>query len=442
MRRGELRKAEGELRRLAETSPQPLAKRFEFELERIRRMGYEYPYTVEEAFRQLRKRVEDLTLEEFASLISRGCVDHAVIEGEVRVHRRFEPNAFWLCGDLSSRRKSLGDERSDLNELTLKWRAERVLSAAREKGGGYVLPLRYRVRARVSLKRSPRELGEPVRVWIPLPRVEGIHSEFRLLDYSVKPVHVAPPDHPQRTAYFELYGDTREVWVEYEFTSRGFHVEVDPREASVDPDSEVARRYLSERPPHIAFTGELREFVDRLTRGAASPYEKVQRIWGWITENVRYTYAKDYIFYDNIPEYVFREKRGDCGMQALLFITMCRIAGVPARWESGWYMHPLSPGMHDWAQFYLEPYGWLYADPSFGNKRKGGEWRNTFYLGSTEGYRLASNIEVYAEFDPPKRYIRSDPVDSQRGEVETPSRNLYYDEWDFALEIVSVEKLA
>ncbi|MCX8180401.1 MAG: hypothetical protein N3E41_03330, partial [Thermofilaceae archaeon] len=91
--------------------------------------------------------------------------------------------------------------------------------------------------------------------------------------------------------------------------------------------------------------------------------------------------------------------------------------------------------------FYIEPYGWLYADPSFGSFRHGEEWRNSFYLGSIEGYRLASNIEVSTPFDPPKTHFRSDPVDSQRGEVEWSGGNLYYDKWDFDLEIMSVENL-
>ena len=37
---------------------------------------------------------------------------------------------------------------------------------------------------------------------------------------------------------------------------------------------------------------------------------------------------------------------------ALTFITMCRIAGVPARWQSGLYVAPDSVGSHDWAEFY------------------------------------------------------------------------------------------
>ena len=53
-------------------------------------------------------------------------------------------------------------------------------------------------------------------------------------------------------------------------------------------------------------------------------------------------------------------------MQALLFITLCRMSGIPARWQSGLYATEFYTGCHDWAQFYIEPYGWVFADPSFG----------------------------------------------------------------------------
>jgi transglutaminase-like putative cysteine protease len=437
---GRVKEAGEILGRLLLQSSSPLKERFVLELERLRRLPHEYPYSLSEALSILRKDIPDLAEGEFQELVKRGCIDHANIQGELRVHRRFKPNAYWLCSDLKRRRGVKSDERSGASEVVLKWRAERVVQAARGRGG-FVLPLRYHVKAAVKLKGPACRYGDVVRVWIPIPREEATNVDFKVIDSSAKPRHVAPPTHPQRTVYFELEGEDREVWVEYTYVSRGFHVEIDPREVSQDLNPEVAAAYTSERPPHITFTETIRKLAQGITRKAASPLEKVQRIWQWITENVRYTYAKDYIFYDDIPEYVAREKRGDCGMQALLFITLCRASGIPARWESGWYMNPLSPGMHDWAQFYLEPYGWLYADPSFGNKRKGGEWRNKFYLGSIEGYRLASNVEVYAEFDPPKTHIRSDPVDSQRGEVETAEKNLFYDEWDFTLEVLSVESL-
>jgi len=128
-------------------------------------------------------------------------------------------------------------------------------------------------------------------------------------------------------------------------------------------------------------------------------------------------------------------------MQAPLFIILCRIAGVPARWQSSWYTFPLRPGMHDWAQFYVELYGWLYADPSFGNAGHGEGWRRKFHFGGIEGYCMAANIEVSAQFDPPKQHVRSDPVDSQRGEVKWRGGNLYYDKWDYKFELLSVRRL-
>ena len=49
---------------------------------------------------------------------------------------------------------------------------------------------------------------------------------------------------------------------------------------------------------------------------------------------------------------------------ALTFITLCRIAGIPARWESGFAVAPGDAGCHDWARFYVAPKGWMYADCS------------------------------------------------------------------------------
>ena len=107
-------------------------------------------------------------------------------------------------------------------------------------------------------------------------------------------------------------------------------------------------------------------------------------------------------------------------VQALLFITLCRCAGIPARWQSGLFVTPDDTGCHDWAQFYIAPYGWLFADPSFGGSahRMGDSERNDFYFGNLDPFRMAANSELQANFDPPKTQLRIDPFDNQRGEAE------------------------
>ena len=92
---------------------------------------------------------------------------------------------------------------------------------------------------------------------------------------------------------------------------------------------------------------------------------------------------------DSIPDYYAAGLRGDCGVQALLFITLCRCAGIPARWQSGLFVTPYAQGCHDWAQFYVAPYGWLFADCSFGGSawRAGNAERHAFYFGNLDPFR-------------------------------------------------------
>lgn len=95
---------------------------------------------------------------------------------------------------------------------------------------------------------------------------------------------------------------------------------------------------------------------------------------------------REYFTISNISEYAATNLKGDCGVQAILFITLCRIAGIPAKWQSGLYVSTHYTGCHDWAQFYIEPYGWLFADLSFGGGayRDGDRQRWNHYFGNLD----------------------------------------------------------
>ena len=57
-----------------------------------------------------------------------------------------------------------------------------------------------------------------------------------------------------------------------------------------------------------------------------------------------------------------------------------------------------------------------------------------FYFGHQDAYRLISNLDYGCDLFPPKRSLRSETADFQRGEVEIDGRNLYFDEWDHKFE--------
>ena len=126
----------------------------------------------------------------------------------------------------------------------------------------------------------------------------------------------------------------------------------------------------------------------------------------------------------NISEYAATNLKGDCGVQAILFITLCRIAGIPAKWQSGLYVSTHYTGCHDWAQFYIKPYGWLFADLSFGGGayRDGDRQRWNHYFGNLDVFRMVANSEIQADFQPAKMQLRADPIDNQRENLSTKMR--------------------
>ena len=54
---------------------------------------------------------------------------------------------------------------------------------------------------------------------------------------------------------------------------------------------------------------------------------------------------------------------------------------------------------------------------------------------------MASNETIGDKLSPEKKYIRSETVDFQPGEVEWRKGNLYYDTWKSHLTVNSIEKI-
>ena len=201
-------------------------------------------------------------------------------------------------------------------------------------------------------------------------------------------------------------------------------------------------QYLDEQYPHIVFTPYLRMLEKEITGGKGSPLTRARRIYEYITHNVKYSYMREYRYLDNIPMYAALNHRGDCGVQALLFITLCRISGIPARWQSGNYIRPDHIGSHDWAQFYVAPYGWLQCDPSFGGGayRIGDDLVHDFYFCHADPFRYISCTEFQMQLSPAKKFMRLDPYDNQSGEAEYDDMVLNPDDVCTWKEVVDAEE--
>ena len=161
-----------------------------------------------------------------------------------------------------------------------------------------------------------------------------------------------------------------------------------------------------------------------------------------IGAQIKYSYAIENSTIPNISEYCRTHGYGDCGQEALLFITLCRLNGIPARWQSGWDTFPHSTTIHDWSEIYIAPYGWMPVDPYMSiyatryattlSDAQKKEVRD-FFFGGQDWYRMAANSDHNQVLNPPKRSMRSDNVDFQRGELEWGDHNIYFDKYSYKL---------
>jgi transglutaminase-like putative cysteine protease len=68
--------------------------------------------------------------------------------------------------------------------------------------------------------------------------------------------------------------------------------------------------------------------------------------------------VREYSTISNISDYALRAGHADCGQQTLLLITLLRMNGIPARWQSGMVFSDDGSGynnLHDWGRSTWRP---------------------------------------------------------------------------------------
>jgi transglutaminase-like putative cysteine protease len=405
----------------------------EFERERMRRIGLDFKLTKSDAIERVRKQIPDLKDTEFDRWDAAGLIERMTIDGHTRYFNRAPSNLFRLSADARTRRA----EQTPFNDGPLErpHAHHKEVIAAAAPGKTSVAPRKVRITHAITVDADAVPAGETVRAWIPYPRARpGQHEEIRLIE-SVPAKHVvAPESTQQRTVYLEApagAGKATQFSITYELTSYAQHWMIDPNKVTATPSLPELREHLGERPPHIVFTPALREYSKRIVGSETNPYRIALKLFDAV-DKIPWAGAREYSTITNISDYALHAGHADCGQQTLLLMTLLRLNGIPARWQSGWVFSDGDyDNMHDWGWMYLAPYGWVPMDVTFGRLGSTDAAVDTFYFGSLDAYRLAFNDDYGRALFPPKQHFRSETVDSQRGEVEWRGGNLYFDQWDY-----------
>lgn len=403
----------------------------------ISRLPDNYPYNKEEALEKIREAIPGFTEEEFDLRVDKGEIDWIFIEGETYYFDRFYESL--VKTDVNFReRAGIGRIISDGGSTSSEEQKDILDIYAEEMKEKSSLSKKITIRASLRVKDENFKKGKTYRVDLPIPCACPQQSKIIIEKMEPSTGELAPVDAAQRTVRWEERLDENiDFLVEYSYIYTADYNNLE----SIHPDKVQPSFNTNEKEPHIVFTPYIRELTKSLTQNLSSPLEKARAIYDYITLNVEYSFMRSYFCLENIAEKAALNLRGDCGVMTLLFITLCRCAGIPARWQSGLIARPDFCGAHDWAMFYIAPYGWLYADPSFGTGavREENERRRSFYFGNLDPMRMVANSQFQADFAFEKKAYRADPYDNQLGEVEIEDRGLKYREFITRKEVIGFE---
>ena len=248
------------------------------------------------------------------------------------------------------------------------------------------------------------------RIWIPLPQSDQYQA---IRDLKIEaPFTFAQhrdPEYGNEYLYLQVpasqASQPADVRVSFEATRYEHRVSLDgrspvPTSRSTTPD---LQRFL--QPDRLVpLQGTIAELSAQQTQGLQDPLAKARAIYNYVVATMRYD--KSGTGWGNGDAiWACTAKRGNCTDFHSLFIGMMRAAGIPARFEIGF---PLPtdvhdgavPGYHCWAEFYVEPYGWIPVDASEAWKHPD---KKDYFFGAHDDNRVQFTRGRDIRLDPPQQ---------------------------------------
>lgn len=284
-----------------------------------------------------------------------------------------------------------------------------------------------------------------VRVHLPAPINATWLKEGRLVDSEPMFRMMSVEDYPQRSAYFnEILNENTPFSITYAFNSE--HTYIDPDLSLID--STPQKSFTKDELAHFSAVGHcgcesytalpfdrvtIKDVAEERGLKFKEHYKLFLKENGIDTDQIDASVARGTLarkIYDlTINRYTATEDE----TLNMAFVSMCRMCGIPARWQGGWAQADSCSAAgcdtvpvtgHDWALIHLLPYGWIYIDCDFAKKAGDAKIPGTdvglydFFFGNIDPCMVPTASAPSADLYPAKDYARADSVFNTYGEVE------------------------
>jgi hypothetical protein len=159
-----------------------------------------------------------------------------------------------------------------------------------------------------------------------------------------------------------------------------------------DIPKDIRNLYLVDEDKYRINDPRIRKIVEDVVGEETNAYRVMRALYEHLIANMHYELAGGW----NVAPAVLERGSGSCSEYTFSFISLCRSAGLPARYVGSVLRRyddaSIDDVFHRWVEVYLPPYGWVPVDANAGDKdspadraRGIGELRNTGVVTTESG---------------------------------------------------------
>jgi transglutaminase-like putative cysteine protease len=276
--------------------------------------------------------------------------------------------------------------------------------------------------------------SKDLKLWIPVPREWDSQKAVKIISVEPEPhAKYEDPEHGNKIYYWDFgkvpAKDTYEVKIRYRAEVFEVYSDIDPEK--IGPYEIKSKEYqLYTRSTYSTnINSEIMELTHKAIGNETNPYLQAKLIFEFVRRNMHFNIdvrREIGSSIENMLKFKVTDPKtgeqyfeGQCDHYSILFVTLCRAAGIPARGVIGmvgwgpWikekdlvlrdtrYTLLTSDGLaatriyghmdgHIWAEFYLPSYGWIPADPTWGTF--GYQSNNKLILSKGRDVKIGPNV--------------------------------------------------
>ena len=267
----------------------------------------------------------------------------------------------------------------------------------------------YTINYTVNVKTAEAEIPNTLYLWVPRPAASAAQRNIELLSSSVEPF----VESYRGTSLFKLddLAANSEAQISLSWKIEVYSVESSVRYQSIrqDADSQPSGVYTQSTAQLPSDDPRIRNQAALILGRERNSYLKAQRIYEWMLKE--FIYQPDQS--DGSIFNALETKQADPYLAALLCCTLMRSAGIPSQPVAGVLISRDRQTMdHYWAEFWIDGFGWLPADPVMGAEAVPAQFgshpdKANFYFGNTDSQRIAFSrgFAVLSPMDPRGRTV-------------------------------------